>query len=132
MQVLRKEFLPEFLNRIDEITVFHPLNKHEIRQIVDLQLTGLGRRLEKEGYSLTVTDEAKTLLANEGYDPVFGARPLKRVIQSRLQNELANRILDGSLPDGATITVGVQNGEFTFDAQVGRSDHGPSEHGPTE
>ena len=83
MHALRKEFLPEFLNRVDETIVFHPLTKHEIRQIVDLQLVRLQKRLEENGYTLEVTDAAKKQLAEEGYDPVYGARPLKRVIQQR-------------------------------------------------
>lgn len=114
LQVLRKEFLPEFLNRIDETIVFHPLTQKEIRQIVELQLVRLQKRLEENGFTLEVTDAAKQQLAEEGYDPVYGARPLKRTIQQRLQNELANSILGGEFPEGAHILVDVQNGEFTF------------------
>lgn len=116
LHALRKEFLPEFLNRIDEVIVFHPLNKTEIRQIVDLQLVRLEKRLEENGYKLNVTDAARKQIAEEGYDPVYGARPLKRVIQQRLQNELANAILGGDFAEGETITVDVQNGDFTFSA----------------
>jgi ATP-dependent Clp protease ATP-binding subunit ClpB len=115
MQVLRKEFLPEFLNRVDETIVFHPLTLKEIRQIVDLQLVRLQKRLEDNGFTLEVSDGAKKQLAEEGYDPVYGARPLKRTIQQRLQNELANAILGGEFEEGAHIVVDVQNGEFTFD-----------------
>lgn len=115
MQALRKEFLPEFLNRVDETIVFHPLTQKEIRQIVDLQLVRLQKRLEDNGFTLEVTDGAKKQLAEEGYDPVYGARPLKRTIQQRLQNELANAILGGEFEEGAHIVVDVQNGEFTFD-----------------
>lgn len=114
LHALRKEFLPEFLNRVDEVIVFHPLAKNEIRQIVDLQLTRLERRLEENGFTLKITDEARKQLADEGYDPVYGARPLKRVIQQRLQNELANAILGGDFAEGAEITIDVQNGDFTF------------------
>ena len=114
MHALRKEFLPEFLNRVDETIVFHPLTKHEIRQIVDLQLVRLQKRLEDNGFTLEVTDAAKKQLAEEGYDPVYGARPLKRVIQQRLQNELANAILGGEFAEGSRITIDVQNGDFTF------------------
>jgi ATP-dependent Clp protease ATP-binding subunit ClpB len=114
LHALRKEFLPEFLNRIDEVIVFHPLSKNEIRQIVDLQLTRLEKRLEENGYTLSVTDAARKQIAEEGYDPVYGARPLKRVIQQRLQNELANAILGGEFAEGASITVDVQNGDFTI------------------
>ena len=115
LQALRKEFLPEFLNRVDETIVFHPLTQKEIRQIVELQLVKLQKRLEDNGYTLEVSDAAKKQLAEEGYDPVYGARPLKRTIQQRLQNELANSILGGEFVEGAHIVVDVQNGEFTFD-----------------
>lgn len=114
LHALRKEFLPEFLNRIDEVIVFHPLAKTEIRQIVDLQLVRLEQRLAENGFTLNVTDAARKQIADEGYDPVYGARPLKRVIQQRLQNELANAILGGDFAEGQTITVDVQNGDFTF------------------
>lgn len=114
LHALRKEFLPEFLNRVDEVIVFHPLTKNEIRQIVDLQLAHLEKRLEENDFTLKVTDAARRQLADEGYDPVYGARPLKRVIQHRLQNELANAILGGQFAEGAQITVDVQNGDFTF------------------
>jgi ATP-dependent Clp protease ATP-binding subunit ClpB len=116
LAALRKEFLPEFLNRVDETIVFHPLKQKDIRKIVDLQLTKLEKRLEDEGYKLVVTDAAKQRLAEEGYDPIYGARPLKRVIQHRLQNELANAILAGKFEEGATISVDVQHGEFSFGA----------------
>lgn len=116
MAALRKEFLPEFLNRVDETIVFHPLTKHEIRQIVDLQLVRLQKRLEENGFTLEITDAAKKQLSEEGYDPVYGARPLKRVIQQRLQNELANAILGGEFEEGAHIKIDVQNGDFTFGA----------------
>jgi ATP-dependent Clp protease ATP-binding subunit ClpB len=114
LEALRARFLPEFLNRIDDVIVFHPLGRPEIRKIVDLQLARLARQMEEHGYRLEVSDAARTLLANEGYDPQYGARPLKRVIQSRLQNELANAILEGEFVEGSTIRVDNQNGEFTF------------------
>ncbi len=114
LAALRKEFLPEFLNRVDETIVFHPLDKKDIRKIVDLQLEKLQSRMSDQELTLHVTDAAKTVLADEGYDPVYGARPLKRVIQQRLQNELANRLLAGDFNEGDTITIDVQNGDFTF------------------
>jgi ATP-dependent Clp protease ATP-binding subunit ClpB len=116
LEALRREFLPEFLNRIDETIVFHPLDKKHIRQIVDLQLNKLQERLRDQEITLVVTDAAKQVLAQEGYDPVYGARPLKRVIQQRLQNELANRLLAGEFAEGSTITIDVQHDEFTFTA----------------
>ena len=114
MDALKREFRPEFLNRIDEVIVFRPLERHDIRKIVELQIQKLQKQLLAHGYQLEVSDDAKTLLANEGYDPVYGARPLKRVIQNRLQNALANAILTGEFQEGSTIHVGTQHGELTF------------------
>ena len=114
MEIVRREFRPEFLNRIDEVIVFQPLGRGEIRQIVDLQLKFLAAQLADEGYGLEVTDQAKDLLAAEGYDPVYGARPLKRVIQQRLQNTLANELLAGRFEEGATITVDASPDGFVF------------------
>ena len=116
MSALRREFLPEFLNRIDEVIVFHPLGQSEIRQIVDLQLARLTKQLEVNGYKLEVTDAAKNQLGDEGYDPAYGARPLKRVIQQRLQNQLANEILSGRLAEGCRIKVDTKDGQFTLTA----------------
>ena len=124
-EALKTSFKPEFLNRVDEVIVFHPLTKNEIRQIVDLQLAHLEKRLEENDFTLKVTDAARRQLADEGYDPVYGARPLKRVIQHRLQNELANAILGGQFAEGAQITVDVQNGDFTF----GSNQESPSLNG---
>jgi len=117
-EILRHHFLPEFLNRIDEIIVFKPLGRNEIRQIVDLQLNRLRKQLQENGYDLDVTDAAKDLLAAEGYDPAYGARPLKRVIQQRLQNRLANEILSGNYPEGTIIRVDAENGELAFSREV--------------
>ncbi|MGC1274585.1 MAG: ATP-dependent chaperone ClpB [Planctomycetaceae bacterium] len=117
LEILQREFRPEFLNRIDETIVFHPLGRKEIRQIVDLQLKQLEAQLAEEGYGLEVTTEAKDLLAAEGYDPVYGARPLKRVIQQRLQNTLANDLLGGRFEEGATITVDATQDGFVFDTK---------------
>jgi len=114
MDALQARFLPEFLNRVDEIVVFHPLGRNELRKIVDLQLISLHRQMLEHGYDLEVSDDAKSLIANEGYDPVYGARPLRRVIQNRLQNVLAQEILSGQYPEGSRISVDCQNGEFTF------------------
>jgi ATP-dependent Clp protease ATP-binding subunit ClpB len=116
MQVLQKEFLPEFLNRIDEVIVFHPLGRDAIREIVDLQLKRVEAQLERNGFKLEVTDAAKQLLASEGYDPAYGARPLKRVIQQRLQNALANEILSGRYSAGNTICIDAARDGFVFEA----------------
>ena len=114
MEALKHHFRPEFLNRVDDVIVFHPLQRSEIRQIVELQLARLAKQMSDHGYELEVSEDAKTLLANEGYDPTYGARPLKRVIQNRLQNALANAILTGEFAEGSTIRVDTQHGEFTF------------------
>jgi ATP-dependent Clp protease ATP-binding subunit ClpB len=97
--------------------VFHPLDKKAIRQIVELQLKKLQDRMRDQDLTLEISDAAKAVLAEEGYDPVYGARPLKRVIQQRLQNELANRLLAGEFEEGSTVRIDVQNGEFAFAAE---------------
>ncbi|APZ93165.1 ATP-dependent chaperone ClpB [Fuerstiella marisgermanici] len=114
MDALQQHFLPEFLNRIDEVIVFHPLGREEIREIVDLQVQHLNRQLESNGFKLEISDNAKQLLANEGYDPKYGARPLKRVIQQRLQNALANEMLAGNFPEGSTIMIDAATDGFVF------------------
>ncbi|VAX42073.1 ClpB protein [hydrothermal vent metagenome] len=117
MEALRLEFRPEFLNRVDEMIVFHPLGRNEIRQIVELQVTLLNKQLAEHGYKLEISETAKDLLAAEGYDPMYGARPLKRVIQQRVQNALANEILSGNYPEGCTITVDATQDGFIFEAK---------------
>lgn len=105
MQALREQFRPEFLNRIDDIIVFEGLSMEDLKRIVDLQLGGLQRRLGKRQLTLTLTDDAKDFLANRGYDPVYGARPLKRVIRQYVENPLASALLEGQFVDGDTIAV---------------------------
>ncbi len=117
MDALQQHFLPEFLNRIDEVIVVHPLGRDEIREIVDLQVQHLSKQLENNGYKLEISNSAKQLLANEGYDPKYGARPLKRVIQQRLQNALANEILAGSFPEGSCIHIDASTDGFIFEAK---------------
>ncbi len=119
MDALRGHFLPEFLNRVDEVIVFHPLDRDALREIVGMQLKRLAKQLEENGYRLEVTDAAKDLLVKEGYDPVYGARPLKRVIQQRLQNTLANEILSGNMPDGSLVRIDAQNDEFGIETSEG-------------
>jgi len=114
MEHLRHEFLPEFLNRIDEVIVFQPLGRTEIRQIVNLQLKRLEKQLDENGFTLVVTEAARDLLAEEGYDPAYGARPLKRIIQQRLQNELARQLLAGKFEPGTQIEVDALDGRFVF------------------
>jgi ATP-dependent Clp protease ATP-binding subunit ClpB len=107
IQVLQAHFRPEFLNRIDEIVVFHPLSKEDLREIVDIQLKWVESLLRDRGFSLEVTPEAKTYLAEVGYDPDFGARPLKRAIQRELQDPLALDVLSGNLKVGDLVRVEV-------------------------
>lgn len=114
MDALQQHFLPEFLNRVDEVIVFHPLGRAELREIVDLQMLQLNSQLEDNGFRLEISDAARQLLADEGYDPTYGARPLKRVIQQRLQNALANEILAGNFEDGTTIQIDAASGRFVF------------------
>ena len=109
------QFLPEFLNRIDETIVFHPLQREHMAKIVDLQLELLETVLQRRGLQLVVTPEARSAIAVEGYDPIYGARPVKRVIQQSLQNPLATELLKGEYPEGATVEIDDRNGEFTFE-----------------
>ena len=114
MDALREHFRPEFLNRIDEVVIFTPLDRAQLARIVDIQLGQLRRRLAERRIELEVTDAAKALLGREGYDPTFGARPLKRTIQRLLQDPLALRILEGEFKDGDIITVDAVNAAITF------------------
>jgi ATP-dependent Clp protease ATP-binding subunit ClpB len=115
MEELRDSFRPEFLNRIDEIIVFKPLSRGEIGQIVEIQLGRLRHLLAERKISLELTPAAREKLGEEGYDPIYGARPLKRVIQQRLQNALALKLLQGEFREGDTILVDVEpNGQFGF------------------
>ncbi|HEY8953320.1 MAG TPA: ATP-dependent chaperone ClpB [Candidatus Dormibacteraeota bacterium] len=114
MEVLQQHFRPEFLNRVDEVIVFKALTKEQLRAIVDIQLEGLRRRLGDRKIELEVTDAAKALLAERGWDPVYGARPLRRTIQRLLQDRLAMAVLEGRFRDGDRIMVEVENGELKF------------------
>ena len=112
MEVVRRAFRPEFLNRLDEIILFNRLGRNEMKRIVDIQLQYLERLLAERKISLEVDEDAKAWLADTGYDPVYGARPLKRVIQRQLQNPLAKMLLAGALKDGETVQVSVQDGQL--------------------
>jgi len=114
MQELDRHFRPEFLNRIDEIIIFHALTKEHLVQIVDIQLRRLQALLDERKITLHVSEAAKQKLAEEGYDPVFGARPLKRVIQRRLQDPLAMKLLQGEFKEGDVIRVDVEGNELVF------------------
>ncbi len=118
--VLATTFRPEFLNRVDETVIFRRLTAEQIRSIVDLQLLRLGARLADRKVQLVVTDEARDLLGREGYDPAFGARPLKRVVQRRLENPLALAILEGRISDGDRVVVDADGEELSFAAAPGQ------------
>jgi ATP-dependent Clp protease ATP-binding subunit ClpB len=113
--VLKREFLPEFLNRIDETILFHPLGMAELSKIVGIQLRRLEAQITEAGLTLNVTDAARAALADEGFDPAYGARPLKRVIQQRIANRVANLLLQGTATPGSTVFVDWDGQRFTFD-----------------
>ncbi|HEV2878492.1 MAG TPA: ATP-dependent chaperone ClpB [Candidatus Eremiobacteraceae bacterium] len=114
MESLRQQFRPEFLNRIDDIIIFQNLKLDDIKRIVEIQLRSLSQRLAERGITIELTNAAKEYLANRGYDPVYGARPLKRTIQKEIVDPLAVRILNGDFVPGDTVTVDVQSGEIVF------------------
>ena len=114
MGVVQAHFRPEFINRLDDIVVFHSLDKAQIRQIAKIQLRGLEKRLGERGIAIELTDAAYALLADVGFDPVYGARPLKRAIQQQLENPLATKILAGEFGSGHTIKVDADGGKLVF------------------
>jgi ATP-dependent Clp protease ATP-binding subunit ClpB len=115
MAALRAQFRPEFLNRVDDIIIFHPLRAEQIGKIVDIQLAAVAKRLEERHVRLELTDAAKAVLAVEGYDPIYGARPLKRVIQRDVLNPLSLKLLAGEFRDGDVIRVDAHDGGLAFD-----------------
>ena len=122
-EVLASTFKPEFLNRIDDTVIFHRLSKEDIGRIVELQVHQLIGRVAERGIAIELTDDARTLLGNLGYDPVYGARPLKRVIQKQLVDKLALKILEGEFGEGDTVRVDTLDGDLVFD-RVDRRDSG--------
>ena len=113
-EVLASTFKPEFLNRIDDVVIFHRLSREDISEIVDLQVHLLAERLRERGIEVELTDDARTLLGNLGYDPTYGARPLKRVIQRQLVDKLALQLLEGEFADGDRVEVEAADGELVF------------------
>jgi ATP-dependent Clp protease ATP-binding subunit ClpB len=114
-EVLQTHFLPEFLNRIDETIIFHPLGRKEVRKIVEIQLEHLKKQLEATGLNFEISDKAIDAIANQGYDPVYGARPLKRVIQQKVQNPLATEILKGQFEEGSVVRIDFRDDEFQIE-----------------
>ena len=117
---LRAHFRPEFLNRLDDVVIFHNLTEADILRIVDLQLDLVGERLRARRIQLKATDEARKLLAQTGYDPQFGARPLRRTVQRLVVDPLTTRLLGGEIRDGSTISVGVKSGEIQLTASAAK------------
>jgi ATP-dependent Clp protease ATP-binding subunit ClpB len=117
LEVLRQSFRPEFLNRVDEVVVFHPLTRAELRQIVDVQLIRLRQRLEERKIELELTDKARDYLAERGYDPSYGARPLKRLIQRELETALGRKLLSGEIRDSSRVTVDADSRGLEFSSQ---------------
>ena len=113
MEELRRHFRPEFLNRVDETVLFLPLRRDQVTRIVDLQMDRLRKRLEERKITLDITDAAREFIAGEAYDPVYGARPLKRYLQSAAETLIAKEILRGDLPAGSTLVLDAENGELT-------------------
>jgi len=116
LQVLRDHFKPEFLNRIDDIVVFDQLSREEIAKIIDVQLEKLRKNLDERGIAIELDDSARELLIQEGYDPIYGARPLKRAIQTMIQNPLAVKLLKGEIGGGQTVKASAQDGQIVFSA----------------
>ena len=115
MEIVQQQFRPEFINRVDDIVVFHPLAREQLRSIVDIQLGYLRKRLADRDMELVLDDAARDLLGEAGFDPIYGARPLKRAIQSQVENPLAQRILKGELGPGAKVRVTVKEGALEFE-----------------
>ncbi|MBQ1970666.1 MAG: ATP-dependent Clp protease ATP-binding subunit, partial [Paludibacteraceae bacterium] len=111
-KALSKTFSPEFLNRVDDIIVFDQLSKESIKQIIDIELKGVYKRIKDLGYTLTLTDDAKSFIAEKGYDVQFGARPLKRAIQKYVEDEIAEVLLAGEINEDDEIVIELNDGKI--------------------
>src|SRR5688572_6137329 len=118
MEELRAEFRPEFLNRIDEIVIFRPLTREQLGEIVEIQLQRVSDRLRDRNITIQITPAARSLISTLGYDPVYGARPLKRVIQRQVLDPLSVRIISGEIAEGETVVIDERDGQFTFHASM--------------
>jgi ATP-dependent Clp protease ATP-binding subunit ClpB len=114
-EALTQTFPPEFLNRIDDVVIFHRLTKEDLGKIVDIQVAQLARRVSERGIEIELTGKARELLGNLGFDPTYGARPLKRVIQKQLVDKLALRLLEGEFAEGDLVRIDAAGGELTFE-----------------
>ena len=117
MAEVRAKFRPEFLNRLDDIILFHRLRREDMGKIVDIQIARLQKLLADRKITVELDDKARTWLANRGYDPAYGARPLKRVIQRHVQDPLAEQILAGRIKDGDTVRLSVRDGELVLNGE---------------
>jgi len=117
MAEVRKMFRPEFLNRLDDIILFHRLQRADMGKIVDIQMGRLRRLLADRKITIDLNDQARSWIANRGYDPAYGARPLKRVIQRHMQDPLAEQILAGRIKDGETVKVTVRDGDLALNGE---------------
>jgi ATP-dependent Clp protease ATP-binding subunit ClpB len=124
MNELRAHFRPEFLNRVDDIVLFKPLTLSEIKKIVDLLLNLLRSRLAERHIEIELTDAAKEFVAHEGYDPVYGARPLKRFIQRHVETALSRKLISGEISDNSRIIVDLKKGELVFETSKSKSKAG--------
>jgi ATP-dependent Clp protease ATP-binding subunit ClpB len=118
MDAVKAHFKPEFLNRIDELVIFHSLGLEQIKEIVEIQVKKLEQRLLERRIQLKMTEKAKEWLAKEGFDPAYGARPLKRVIQKEIQDKLAMKILEGKFKEGSTITADMNDRKEELEFRV--------------
>jgi ATP-dependent Clp protease ATP-binding subunit ClpB len=119
MEIVQQHFRPEFINRVDDIVVFHPLGSEQIRAIVDIQLQYLKKRLLERNMELELDDKARDLIGQAGFDPVYGARPLRRAIQQQIENPLAQRILRNEFGPGDRIRIAVRGSELVFEKRRG-------------
>jgi ATP-dependent Clp protease ATP-binding subunit ClpB len=129
-EALTQTFPPEFLNRIDDVVIFHRLTKNDLARIVDIQVAQLSERVRERGLEIELTDKARELLGNLGFDPTYGARPLKRVIQKQLVDKLALRLLEGEFGEGDTVEVGAADGQLTFTKAKATRAEPPAEKAP--
>jgi ATP-dependent Clp protease ATP-binding subunit ClpB len=118
LATLRGSFRPEFLNRVDDIVMFTPLLREEIKEVIELMMERLRGRLAEKKVSVELSEEAKDFIAREAYDPVYGARPLRRYLQNHIESRLAKQLIRGEIGEGQTVTVDVQEGELAFSTQA--------------
>ena len=118
LEELRRHFRPEFLNRVDDVVLFKPLTLQELEKIVDLQIADLRSRLAEMAVTLELTDEARAFIARAGFDPVYGARPLKRYLQHELETRVGRALVSGEITPGTALSVGVEDGDLCVDIRA--------------